>query len=188
MPLSASERRTLESIAEALLPPDASEWAATAPNRASGYLRFLSPREYGQFRLALRLLEHPLVGELCLRRSPRTHRLRSFSKLEVAARRRILAQLLRSPLPFARAAVDGFKRLVAVAYYADSTPAGSNPTWRSLGYPGPIASTDTAPPTLPTYRVEPDTTLSCDAVVIGSGPGGAAAASELAGRGWDVVV
>jgi hypothetical protein len=57
MLLQERELRTLKAVADALLPPDASDWRVSTADRAAGCLRFLSRRELGQVRLFLRFLE-----------------------------------------------------------------------------------------------------------------------------------
>ena len=185
MTLNDRELRTLAAISEAVLPADSSRWAVEVPTRASGYLRFLSPRDLRDVRLCLRLVESPALAVL----ARLALRPRSFSTLDLAQRRRILIALANSRLPLVRAAFESFKRLLSVAYYADCTPDGRNPTWDALGYPGPMASAPQSPiQRLPVVRLDSDATLTCDVVVIGSGPGGAVVAGKLAARGWRVAV
>jgi len=135
MLLHERELRTLEAFADAVLPPDVSEWRLSTADRASGYLRFLSRRELGQVRLFLRLLETPTPG-LLVRRDRRRA---AFSHLNVAERSQVLHALATSRLPQVRLAFESFKRLIALAYYADAPPDRPNPVWRHLGYPGPVA-------------------------------------------------
>jgi long-chain-alcohol oxidase len=184
MLLQQSELRALNAIADTLLPPAASEWRASTANRAAGYLRFLSRRELGQVKLFLRLLESPLPGLLLVaaRRPAR------FSELSIAERTQVVNALATARLGQVRVAFEGFKRLIAIAYYADAPPDGPNPIWRQLGYPGPIAPGGDNAHTIATVPVDADTTLDCDCVIVGSGAGGGVVAGELAGRGWSVVV
>ena len=183
MVLQPRELRTLSALADALLPPDKSEWRESAGVRAAGYLRFLSRRELGQVRIFLRLLEAPAAGWLLA-----THRRAPFSALSVDERGRVLRGLANSRLAQVRLGFEAFKRLVAIAYYADAPARGSNPIWQQLGYPGPVApgSASSEPP--PVVSVNVDTTLDCDCVIVGSGAGGSVVAGELAARGWNVVV
>jgi long-chain-alcohol oxidase len=180
--LNPGELRTLSQLADALLPADASAWRASVPARASAYLRFLTARDYGRSRLCLRLLETRLAGLLL------ANRWATFSDLDRPRRASALQRLATSRLPLLRAAFESFKRLLAVAYYADSAADGSNPTWERLGYPGPIVDAIERPRTILPLRVDADITLDCDAVIVGSGPGGGVVAGELASRGWAVLV
>ncbi len=184
MLLQDGELRTLSAFADALLPRGASEWRASVANRAAGYLRFLSPRELGQARLFLRLLETPTPG-LLLTAARRRAR---FSELSVGERSQVLHVLATARFPQVRVAFDGFKRLIAIAYYADSPSAGPNPIWRQLGYPGPVAPGSDDAHRLAVVPIDAETTLACDCVIVGSGAGGSVIAGELAARGWNIVV
>jgi choline dehydrogenase-like flavoprotein len=184
MLLQQGELRTLSALADALLPQAASEWRTSTAERAAAYLRFLSRRELGQVRLFLRLLETPTSGLLLTRRRRRA----AFSELSVAERSHLLGALATARVPQVRVAIEAFKRLLALAYYADAPAGGPNPIWSQLGYPGPLAPGNTDAPPLPVVPVGSDTTLNCDCVVVGSGAGGSVVAGELAARGWDVIV
>jgi long-chain-alcohol oxidase len=183
MPLQPGELHALSALADALLPAGPPEWRASAAERAANYLRFLSPRELGQVRLFLRLLEMPIVGLLL-----GTGRRVPFSELSTPERSRALRRLATAPIPGVRVAFEGFKRLIAIAYYADAPPDAPNPIWHQLGYPGPIAPGTDQSRRLPLLAIDADTTLDCDCVVVGSGAGGAVVAAELAAHGWNVVV
>jgi choline dehydrogenase-like flavoprotein len=184
MLLQQGELRTLSALADALLPPGASEWRASTADRAAGYLRFLSRRELGQVRLVLRLLETPTPGLLLT-----DHRRRArFSELSVAERGQVLHALATARIPQVRVAFEGFKRLIAIAYYADAPTDGPNPIWRQLGYPGPLAPGGDDAHRLAVEPVDYETTLECDCVIVGSGTGGSVVAGELASHGWNVVV
>ena len=184
MLLQHEELGTLSALADALLPSAASEWRASTAQRAADYLRFLSHRELGQVRLFLRLLETPAAGLLATPRRPAR-----FSELSVAERGRVLHALATGRVSQTRVAFEAFKRLIAIAYYADAPPDGSNPIWADLAYPGPVAPGDRNAARLPVLSVGADTTtLECDCVIVGSGAGGGVVAGELAARGWNIVV
>ena len=99
----------------------------------------------------------------------------------------------------AEAVVQGLKRsrmksknLLAGAVISASV-AGlyghDTPAWPRIGYPGPLpAPVEPAPPRLEPIQVEQDEHLSCDVVIVGSGPGGQCVASHLARAGLDVLV
>jgi choline dehydrogenase-like flavoprotein len=75
-------------------------------------------------------------------------------------------------------------------YYAlPGRYGGRNPAWDAIGYNGPLGKLPGAPPkALTVTRVDRDSGLHCDVVIVGSGAGGGAAAGILAGAGLDVVV
>jgi choline dehydrogenase-like flavoprotein len=184
MLLQERDLRLLKALADAVLPPDASEWRVSTAERAAGYLRFLSRREIGQLRLFLRFLETPTPGLLLA-----GHRHRAaFSELSVGERSQVLHALAASRLPQVRVGFEGLKRLIAIAYYADAPPDRPNPVWRQLDYPGPIASGAMGARRLSVVAVDAPTMLRCDCVIVGSGAGGGVVAGELAARGWDIVV
>jgi choline dehydrogenase-like flavoprotein len=62
------------------------------------------------------------------------------------------------------------------------------PHWARIGYPGPLGPAPTGPRRFDPIEVESDTHLSCDVVIVGSGPGGQCVASHLARAGLDVLV
>ena len=144
----------------------------------------MSRRELGQIKLFLRLLESPTAGLLLV--APR--RRARFSDLSLAERTEVLHALATASLAQVRVAFEGFKRLIAIAYYADAPPDGPNPIWSQLGYPGPVAPGGDSGHALPVTPVDTTTTLDCDCVIVGSGAGGGVVAGELAARGWNVVV
>src|SRR3954452_17887425 len=76
-----------------------------------------------------------------------------------------------------------------INYGAPDSDTGTNPNWKTFGYPGPIS----APPEIekPLRIREPqgsEETLEADVCIVGSGSGGAVIAAVLAARGLEVVV
>ena len=74
------------------------------------------------------------------------------------------------------------------AYGLVDEATGQNPNWQAFGYPGPISPVPDVPKPIRPLVPEQDTTLEADAVVVGSGAGGAVVAAKLAARGLKVVV
>ena len=93
-----------------------------------------------------------------------------------------------SRLTFRRQLFQVFKRLSLLAFLGETEEDGSNPVWPDIGYPGPSHAAPPTPKQIRTTSLDGDTTLSCDAVVVGSGAGGSVVAAELAAAGKDVIV
>jgi choline dehydrogenase-like flavoprotein len=93
-----------------------------------------------------------------------------------------------SRLAFRRQLFQVFKRLSLLAFLGDTEDDGTNPVWPEIGYPGPVSAPPPTPKSIRTTTLDGDTTLSCDAVVIGSGAGGGVVAAELSAAGKDVIV
>ncbi len=93
-----------------------------------------------------------------------------------------------SRLTFRRQLFQVFKRLSLLAFLGETETDGTNPVWPDIGYPGPVAAPLPMPKRIRTTTLDGDTTLTCDAVVIGSGAGGSVVAAQLAAAGKDVIV
>lgn len=63
-----------------------------------------------------------------------------------------------------------------------------SPEWKLIGYPGPLGPPPDSPPRFDPIKLDTDTHLSCDVVVVGSGPGGQTVAAHLAAAGLDVMI
>ncbi len=74
-----------------------------------------------------------------------------------------------SRLTFRRQLFQVFKRLSLLAFLGDTEDDGTNPVWPEIGYPGPVSAPPATPKVIRTTTLDGDTTLNCDAVVIGSG-------------------
>jgi len=94
--------------------------------------------------------------------------------------------------PGALAGLSALKGLSLMLFYALPDPAGRNPNWPAIGYPGPRSaapSPEVAPKTIAITRPQgADLVLEADVVVVGSGAGGGTIAGTLATAGKDVVV
>jgi choline dehydrogenase-like flavoprotein len=113
-----------------------------------------------------------------------------FSALPQEERERVLLSWADSRVPQRRAAFQALRKGTLLAYYGNGKADGEpNPVWEAIGYPGPLGAPETPPPPgIEPVRVDDDTTLHCDVVVVGSGAGGGTAAAVLAQAGLDVVI
>ncbi|HSO93192.1 MAG TPA: GMC family oxidoreductase [Candidatus Dormibacteraeota bacterium] len=93
-----------------------------------------------------------------------------------------------SRLAFRRQLFQVFKRLSLLAFLGETEEDGTNPVWPDIGYPGPAHAAPPTPKQIRTTTLDGDTTLNCDAVIVGSGAGGSVVAAELAAAGKDVIV
>lgn len=62
------------------------------------------------------------------------------------------------------------------------------PEWERIGYQGPMGPAPDVPKDLNVLRLDRDEIVSCDVVIVGSGPGGGCTAAVLAEAGLDVIV
>ncbi|MBV9706081.1 MAG: GMC family oxidoreductase N-terminal domain-containing protein, partial [Chloroflexi bacterium] len=112
---------------------------------------------------------------------------RPFAALSQEKREQFLLALANSPLGNFRKGYQAIKRLACLIYYSTLDAQGSNPNWEVLDYtPPPPPSA--LPQSITPLTITQDTTLEADAVIIGSGAGGAVVAAELAMAGKSVIV
>lgn len=189
MNLTGKQFQALEAVCDALVPaithtPDADGyWRRTASDvrlaqRMVEALAFVSPDEQQEFRQLLDLLASPMLGLTWF------GTLRPAQALSVAERERLLQAWAQSRLGVLRKGFSALKKLTLFLYYGYSDADNPNPTWRSIGYPGPLSEPPAEPvggaASLATLRARDGETLTCDVVVIGSGAGGGVVAGELA--------
>ena len=145
----------------------------------------LQPGNARDFRRVLSVMESPLFNLVLSGRPAR------FTGLDGVSRERYLQSWRDSPLALKRTAFQALKRLTLFLAYASVGPDGSNPNWADIGYPGAHRSPPVPTPRdllLVPLKIDTDTSMACDVVVVGSGAGGSVIADVLAGYGYDVVV
>ena len=84
--------------------------------------------------------------------------------------------------------IDALRALTLFLFYGLGDERGQNPSWTTLGYPGPLAPPPVADRPLVPYTPETDTMLEADVCVVGSGAGGSVIAGVLSEQGLSVVV
>ena len=117
-----------------------------------------------------------------------TGRATRFSELEPIGRETYLLRWADSALPLRRAAFQAVKRLALFVAYSRSSD-GDNPLWAETGFERPaLAPLPVQPARLVMRAHSGPGVVKADAIVIGSGAGGAVAAAELAAQGREVLV
>lgn len=165
--LDSRRRRTLRDVVATFAPLDAridriTEYAAAA-------IESLTPCRRAELQRLLDLLWLPM-------RSPD------------AIRARALAAMANAPLAQLRTGFAALKRLSLFLAYAESEHGDSNPTWSRIGYPGPRSDATGGGRSLRLAVARSRECVRADVVVIGSGAGGAVAASAFARAGMRVIV
>ncbi|MDX2161493.1 MAG: GMC family oxidoreductase N-terminal domain-containing protein [bacterium] len=191
--LSPSEARTLAAICDALvpsLPAEAGEDAAffaraaadldLAAHVETALEQITSAADQTQIRLVMAALGNPLFNQFTAGRG------KAFAAMTQDEREATLRAWSLSPIPAARKAFQMFKRMGLFLFYSLMPGGQPNPAWAQFRYTLP-APVDTPRPLHP-IPVTGDTTLTCDALVIGSGAGGGVVAAELSAAGLGVLV
>jgi choline dehydrogenase-like flavoprotein len=191
--LTDRERAILAAVCDTLIPalardPDPGGYFATGalaagtPARVENMLSHLASGDRNRLRLLLRVLDSP-VANLATGVG-----FASFRDLPPERREALLRAWAFSRLALRRAGFQALKRLVQVAYFCWPPDGRPHPAWTATGYPGPLPHPPGGCEALPALRVDRDTTLDCDVVVVGSGAGGGVVAGVLAAAGRDVIV
>lgn len=195
--LAPEEFRVLEMVCETLLPslappPGSSEALAAYYQRSARDMHVamlmaeaLAPEDaqvQAEFRQLLALLASPVSGLLLVGKP------KSFLDLSLEQREKYLLAMARSPVAQLRKGFQAMKRLAGFIFFAAPDQYGVNPNWKIFDYSVPAVSPASGERPIQPLAISEDTTLECDAVVIGSGAGGGVVAGELAMAGKDVVI
>ncbi len=188
MQLSPRQRHALEQICDTFCPSEPGVPSASELGVADAVIAAVAvnPREAERRQLAalLSAWDAPALGALGGLGWTR------FSAMSGEQRERVLLSWADSRLAQRRAVFQALRKAALPFYYAlPGRYGGRNPVWDAIGYAGPLGKlAGAAPKALTVTRVERDSSLHCDVVIVGSGAGGGAAAGILAGAGLDVIV
>ncbi len=176
--LTSRERDFLFCLQQTFAPEDSD--VPRAAEALALALERLAPHRLAKLRTVLRMLAGPWLSLLLV------GRLAAFDRLDHATRERLLLAMADSPIPLMRTGFQALKRFALLLSYAVVDDSGKNSLWTTIGYPGP--RTDKPPPVPALVLTVPAAEMDADAVVVGSGAGGAVAAALLAQSGRRVVV
>jgi len=171
--LSPAAQRVLRAVTATLVADSTADLAERVARKISALPR---AADRAELDLLLRVLDIGLVN-LLLSGIPRP-----FTRMSPAQRERCLRGWATSRIAQRRKAFQALKRLTTVTHY--TTPGAA----RAIGYPGPLGPPPTTPKPIRPLAITTATTLSCDAVIVGSGAGGGVVAGELTAAGKDVIV
>ncbi len=173
MTLSPAAQRVLRAVTATLVADSTTDLADGVARKIASLPR---PADRAELDLLLRLLDFRVVN-LLLSGIPKP-----FTRMSPVQREQCLRGWATSRIPQRRKAFQALKRLTTVTHY--TTPGAA----RAIGYPGPLGPPPGTPKPIRPVVITTDTTLSCDAVIVGSGAGGGVVAAELTAAGKDVIV
>jgi choline dehydrogenase-like flavoprotein len=176
--LGERERATLARVVETFVRDG--DPVSTADHILRDLVAVGRPKLVGDLTLFLRLIEQPVANLALLTTA------RPFSRMTPAERERYLLRWADSRLGLRRTAFQAAKRLSLFFAYAASD-GGANPLWERVGYTRPAFDAP-AHPAIQASALGDGDELAADAIVVGSGAGGAVAAAELAQAGRKVIV
>lgn len=186
--LSSRQLDALRAISDVFVPGQGAEFpSASSLGSEALALELLArnPRraDLRTLRIALELWDRRGLGWLV------TGSLRRFSALSAAQRQQIMLRMAQSNLASSRMLFAGLRGAALAPYYMEATATSDSPPAQALDYqPASPPKNPPITPLLDVANVTSDTTIDCDAVVVGSGAGGSVAAGVLATSGLSVVV
>ena len=191
--LNSKQIQTLKSVCDTLIPSlshkDKNEayWKIKASDlviheKLREVLALQNKKDQEEFILLLKIFDLPLVGFLI------SGKWSQFEKLDFNSREKWLNNLSNSPIPSFRKGFQALKKLTCFLFYTDTSLKDPNPTWKHIGYPGPLSSPVDKPKNFYPLVFNDDASLSCDVVIVGSGAGGGVVAEELTEAGKDVII
>ena len=171
-----TERRVIAALARGVL------GEAYAPSVTDEILRTISclasEKDRNDLLRGLRVLDTKLGARLMTGRST------PASWLSAAEAEAVLLAFKRSKIKAKQMLAGGLISASVAGLYGHETKE-----WDRIGYPGPLAPpAEPAPARLSPTVIDRDEHVSCDVVIVGSGPGGQTVASHLARAGLDVLI
>ena len=170
------EHRVIAALARGVLGP---AYSTSVPDEVLKTVSLLpSEKDRNDLLRALRLMDTKPGARLMTGRSV------PASWLSAAEAEAVLQGFKKSRVKAKRMLAGGIISASMAGLYGHATKE-----WERIGYPGPLPSpVEPSPPRLAPIQIDEDTHVSCDVVVVGSGPGGGTVASHLAKAGLDVLI
>lgn len=171
-----AERRVISALARGVL------GEAYAPSVTDEVLRTISllasDKDRDDLLRGLRLLDSKLGARLM------TGRATPASWLNASEAEAVLKAFKRSRIKGKQMLAAGVISASVAGLYGHETKV-----WNRIGYPGPLAPPgDVEPARLSPTVIDRDEHITCDVVIVGSGPGGQTVAAHLARAGLDVSI